>query len=45
MLMGMLMSISRGWSRETELCTWGTMGGSITWWCHFCRPFGGVITR
>ena len=27
MLMGVLISISRGGSRETEFCTWGTMGG------------------
>ena len=27
MLMSVLMSISRGWSRETQFCTWGTMGG------------------
>ena len=45
MLMGVLMSISRGGSRETESCTCGTMGGVITWWSHFCRPLGGVITR
>ena len=45
MLMGVLMSISRGGSRETEFCTWVTMGGVITWWSHFCRPLGGVITR
>ena len=45
MLMSVLMSISRGGSRETEFCTWGTMGGVITWWSHFCRPLGGVITR
>ena len=25
MLMGVLMRISRGGSRETEFCTWGTM--------------------
>ena len=41
MLMGVLMSISRGGSRETEFCTWGTMGGVITWWSNFCRPLGG----
>ena len=27
MLMNVLMSISRGGSPETEICTWGTMGG------------------
>ena len=27
MLIGVLMSISRGGSRKPELCTWGTMGG------------------
>ena len=27
MLMGVLMSISRAGSRETEFATWGTMGG------------------
>ena len=27
MLMGVLMSISRGEGRESEFCTWGTMGG------------------
>ena len=27
MLMGVLMSISSRGSRETEFCTWGTMGG------------------
>ena len=41
MLMGVLMRISRGGSRETEFCTWGTTGGVITWWSHFCRPLGG----
>ena len=41
MLMGVLMSISRGGSRKTEFFTWGTMGGVITWWSHFCRPLGG----
>ena len=45
MLLGVLMSISRGGSREPEFCTWGTMGGVITWWSHFYRPLGGVITR
>ena len=45
MLMGVLMSISRGGSTETEFCTSGTMGGVMTWWSHFCRPLMGVITR
>ena len=45
MLMGVLMSISRGWSRKTEFCTLEAIGGVITWWSHFCRPLGGVLTR
>ena len=42
--MGVLMSISKGGSRETEFCTWGTMGGVITCRSRFCRPMGRLIT-
>ena len=45
MLMGVLMSVPTGGSRETEFSTWGTMGGVITLWSRFCSPFGGMITR
>ena len=45
MLMGVLMSISRGGSRDTAFCSWGTMrGGVITWWSHFCRPLAQGVT-
>ena len=46
MLRDVLMSISRGGSRENGFWSWGTMGGVIICRSHFCRPLAeGLITQ
>ena len=45
MLMGVLMSISKGGVERNYTLNFGDHGGLIICWSHFCRPFGGQITQ